>query len=59
MNIYSNNRRSLFRRRDETSVYRMFFIVVFMVVGWFSSLTAANLQRPPSVIRSIVICRRL
>ncbi|MCB0102714.1 MAG: tetratricopeptide repeat protein [Anaerolineales bacterium] len=33
MNIYSNNRRSLFRRRDETSVYRMFFIVVFILAG--------------------------
>jgi tetratricopeptide (TPR) repeat protein len=31
MNIY--NRRSLFRRRDETSVYRMFFIVVFILAG--------------------------
>jgi len=32
MNIY-NNRRSLFRRRDETSIYRMFFIVVFILAG--------------------------
>lgn len=32
MNIY-NNRRSLFRRRDETSVYRMFFFVVIILAG--------------------------
>lgn len=31
MNIY--NRRSLFRRRDETSVYRMFFFVVLILAG--------------------------
>ena len=31
MNIY--NKRSLFRRRDETSVYRMFFIVAFILGG--------------------------
>ena len=31
MNIYS--RRSLFRRRDETSVYRMFFFVVLILAG--------------------------
>ncbi|NWF64916.1 MAG: tetratricopeptide repeat protein [Chloroflexi bacterium] len=31
MNIY--NRRSLFRRRDETSVYRMFFVVVLILAG--------------------------
>lgn len=31
MNIY--NKRSLFRRRDETSVYRMFFFVVLILAG--------------------------
>jgi tetratricopeptide (TPR) repeat protein len=31
MNIY--NRRSLFKRRDETSVYRMFFFVVLILAG--------------------------
>lgn len=31
MNIY--NRRSLFRRRDETSLYRMFFFVVLILAG--------------------------
>lgn len=31
MNIY--NRRSLFRRRDESSVYRMFFFVVLILAG--------------------------
>lgn len=31
MNIYS--RRTLFRRRDETSVYRMFFFVVLILAG--------------------------
>lgn len=31
MNIY--NRRSLFRRRDEMSVYRMFFFVVLILAG--------------------------
>ncbi|HNB40589.1 MAG TPA: tetratricopeptide repeat protein, partial [Anaerolineales bacterium] len=31
MNIY--NKRSLFRRRDESSVYRMFFVVIFILGG--------------------------
>ena len=31
MNIY--NKRSLFRRRDETSVYRMFFFIVLILAG--------------------------
>ncbi len=33
MNIYNNRRTTLFRRREEVSVYRTFFIVVFILAG--------------------------